>query len=152
MSVLIFGLLGSVSPEDGRTRADEVRNGAFSTIAFVLGALTSCLSGYLGMKIATYANARTAVEARRGIAPAFMTGAFALRALGPRRMLWARACRGGPSLTKLLPGAFGAPLARRISCFAPRRCVAAVAARPHRRRLCCLVPASHNAQRSAPAP
>jgi hypothetical protein len=73
MSVVIFTLLGSVTPEDGRTRADEVRNGLFSTVAFILGASTSCLSGYLGMKIATYANARTALEARRGIAPAFMT-------------------------------------------------------------------------------
>ena len=72
MSVLIFTLLGAIPPEDGRTRADEVRNGLFSMIAFILGAGTSCLSGYLGMKIATYANARTAVEARRGIAPAFM--------------------------------------------------------------------------------
>lgn len=74
MSVLIFALLGSIPPEDGRTRADEVRQGLFSMIAFILGALTSCLSGYLGMKIATYANGRTAVEARRGIAPAFMCG------------------------------------------------------------------------------
>jgi H+-translocating diphosphatase len=75
MSVLIFTLLSLVSPEAPRTRGDEVRNGLFSTVAFLLGALTSCLCGYLGMKIATYANARTAVEARRGIAPAFMTGA-----------------------------------------------------------------------------
>ena len=74
MSVLIFTLLGSISPEGDRTRADEVRNGLFSMIAFILGAATSCLSGYLGMKIATYANGRTAVEARRGIAPAFMCG------------------------------------------------------------------------------
>jgi hypothetical protein len=74
MSVLIFSLLGSIAPEAPRTRQDELKNGLFSTIAFVLGALTSCLSGYLGMKIATYANARTALEARRGIAPAFMCG------------------------------------------------------------------------------
>eukprot|EP00775_Hariotina_reticulata_P003821 gene3821-4079_t len=72
MALLIFALLGSVTPEGDRTRADEVRNGLFSTIAFLLGAITSILSGYLGMKIATYANARTAVEARKGIAPAFM--------------------------------------------------------------------------------
>lgn len=76
MAVLIFALLGSVAPEGSRTRADEVRNGMFSTIAFVLGACTSILSGFVGMKIATYANARTAVEARKGIAPAFMCGAL----------------------------------------------------------------------------
>jgi inorganic pyrophosphatase len=74
MAVLIFALLGSIAPENGRTRADEVRNGLFSTIAFLLGAATSILSGYVGMKIATYANARTALQARKGIAPAFMCG------------------------------------------------------------------------------
>ena len=45
---------------------------SFSTIAFIVGGATSILSGYLGMSIATYANARTALEARRGVAPAFM--------------------------------------------------------------------------------
>lgn len=80
MAVLIFALLGSITPEDGRTRADEVRNGLFSTVAFLLGAVTSIVSGYVGMKIATYANARTALEARKGIAPAFMCGG--LRCVG----------------------------------------------------------------------
>lgn len=72
MSVVICTLLSIVKPEDGRERSDELRNGIFSTVAFVLGASTSIVSGYLGMKIATFANARTAVEARKGIAPAFM--------------------------------------------------------------------------------
>eukprot|EP00798_Chlamydomonas_sp_ICE-L_P021208 gene21208-28116_t len=72
MSIVICTLLSLVTPEDGRTVEDERRNGIFSTIAFLLGALTSCLSGYLGMMIATFANARTALEARKGIAPAFM--------------------------------------------------------------------------------
>jgi len=43
-----------------------------SVVSFLLGAATSIMSGYLGMKIATYANARTALEARKGVAPAFM--------------------------------------------------------------------------------
>ncbi|GJW16139.1 pyrophosphate-energized vacuolar membrane proton pump-like protein [Tanacetum coccineum] len=43
----------------------------FSTIAFVLGAITSIVSGFLGMKIATYANARTTLEARKGVGKAF---------------------------------------------------------------------------------
>lgn len=72
MSVAIFGLLSTVAPEEGRTKDDETRNGIFSTIAFIVGGGTSLLSGWLGMTIATYANARTAVEARKGVAPAFM--------------------------------------------------------------------------------
>lgn len=72
MSVIIFGLLSSITPEEGKSRTDEVRNAAFSTVSFILGATTSILSGFLGMRIATYANGRTAIEARKGIAPAFM--------------------------------------------------------------------------------
>lgn len=44
-------------------------------MAFLLGGTTSILSGWLGMRIATYANARTALEARKGIAAAFSVGA-----------------------------------------------------------------------------
>ena len=86
MSVVIFSLLSIVTPEEGRTRNDEVRNGIFSTVAFALGGATSILSGYLGMQIATYANARTAVEARKGIAPAFMCGEY-VRCCRPKRDL-----------------------------------------------------------------
>jgi inorganic pyrophosphatase len=74
MSIAIFSLLSIVKPEGTRTKDDEVRNGLFSTIAFIVGATTSIVSGYLGMAIATYANARTAIEARKGIAPAFQVG------------------------------------------------------------------------------
>ncbi len=74
MSIVIFSLLSIVKPEGSRTAHDELQNGIFSTIAFIVGALTSVLSGYLGMVIATYANARTTVEARKGIAPAFAVG------------------------------------------------------------------------------
>ncbi|KAK4778442.1 hypothetical protein SAY86_005970 [Trapa natans] len=49
-----------------------VANAAFSTLAFLLGALTSILSGFLGMKIATYANARTTLEARKSVGMAFV--------------------------------------------------------------------------------
>jgi inorganic pyrophosphatase len=79
-SIVIFVLLGSEDgfngtwEEDasGILRAPSLYNGVFSTLAFVVGAVTSILSGYLGMSIATYANARTALEARKGVAPAFM--------------------------------------------------------------------------------
>ena len=82
MSVIIFVLLSSqdgfsrdwIVDDRGHRTAPAIYNGAFSTIAFLLGAVTSILSGYLGMKIAVYANARTSLEARKGIAPAFMCG------------------------------------------------------------------------------
>lgn len=80
--MIIFVLLSSqdgfsrdwVVDDKGHRTAPGIYNGAFSTIAFLLGAVTSILSGYLGMKIAVYANARTSLEARKGIAPAFMCG------------------------------------------------------------------------------
>lgn len=79
-SIFIFVLLSSQDgfqtkwkkDAEGVLRAPAVYNGLFSTVAFVVGAATSILSGYLGMSIATYANARTALQARKGIAPAFM--------------------------------------------------------------------------------
>jgi len=35
----------------------------YTTIAFLTGAITSIVSGWIGMKIATYANTRTAYMA-----------------------------------------------------------------------------------------
>ena len=82
MSAIVFVLLGSennfsmkwTKDDNGVIVTPSFYNGLFSTIAFNLGALTSIASGYFGMKIATYANARVAVEARKGIAPAFEVG------------------------------------------------------------------------------
>ncbi|KAL1126745.1 hypothetical protein V6Z11_A13G131700 [Gossypium hirsutum] len=75
--VIIFLFLGSVKGfstksepctyNKGNTCKPALANAVFSTIAFLLGALTSVLSGFLGMKIATYANARTTLEARKGV-------------------------------------------------------------------------------------
>uniref|UniRef100_A0A8I6XBT0 H(+)-exporting diphosphatase n=1 Tax=Hordeum vulgare subsp. vulgare TaxID=112509 RepID=A0A8I6XBT0_HORVV len=45
----------------------------FSTASFLLGAITSLVSGFLGMKTATYANARMTQEARKGVGKAFIT-------------------------------------------------------------------------------
>ncbi|KAG8067242.1 hypothetical protein GUJ93_ZPchr0005g14671 [Zizania palustris] len=89
-ALVIFVSLGSVRrfstrPEPcaydpSRLCRPAVANAAFTTVAFLLGALTSVLSGYLGMRVATFANARTALEARRGgvgraFAVAFRSGA-----------------------------------------------------------------------------
>lgn len=43
----------------------------YTTVAFILGAVTSIISGYIGMKIATYSNSRTAYKAMSSLAEAF---------------------------------------------------------------------------------
>ncbi|KAI7754156.1 hypothetical protein M8C21_005102, partial [Ambrosia artemisiifolia] len=80
-AILIFLFLGSVkgfSTKSQKCTYDvtmtckpALATAAFSTIAFLLGAITSLISGFLGMKIATYANARTTLEARKGVGKAF---------------------------------------------------------------------------------
>lgn len=80
---IIFLFLGSVKGfstesepctySQGKLCKPALANAIFSTVAFLLGALTSVLSGFLGMKIATYANARTTLEARKGVGKAFIT-------------------------------------------------------------------------------
>ncbi|MDZ4785297.1 MAG: V-type H(+)-translocating pyrophosphatase [bacterium] len=49
----------------------EVNEGAFSAIAFLAGAATSCLCAFMGMKIATKGNVRTTVMARKSLNDAF---------------------------------------------------------------------------------
>ena len=62
-SVLIFFALN-----DPATPANE---GAYSAVAFILGAFTSSLCAFLGMKIATIGNVRTTVMAKKSISDAF---------------------------------------------------------------------------------
>ncbi|KAJ8528065.1 hypothetical protein K7X08_015516 [Anisodus acutangulus] len=81
-AILIFLFLGSVEGFSTKNQActyDSSRmckpalaTAVFSTISFLLGAVTSVISGFLGMKIATYANARTTLEARKGVGKAFI--------------------------------------------------------------------------------
>lgn len=81
-AILIFLFLGSVEGfstksqpctyDAQRTCKPALATAVFSTVAFVLGGVTSILSGFLGMKIATYANARTTLEARKGVGKAFI--------------------------------------------------------------------------------
>ncbi|RRT54860.1 hypothetical protein B296_00048855 [Ensete ventricosum] len=82
-AILIFLFLGSVEGFSTKSRPctyskDKIckpvlANAIFSTLSFLLGAFTSVVSGFLGMKIATYANARTTLEARKGVGKAFIT-------------------------------------------------------------------------------
>lgn len=81
-AILIFLFLGSVEGFSTSSRPctyDETKmckpalaTAIFSTVSFLLGAITSVVSGFLGMKIATYANARTTLEARKGVGKAFI--------------------------------------------------------------------------------
>ncbi|KAK6912251.1 Pyrophosphate-energised proton pump [Dillenia turbinata] len=82
-AILIFLFLGSVEGFSTKSRPctydtekmckPALATAIFSTASFLLGAVTSVLSGFLGMKIATYANARTTLEARKGVGKAFIT-------------------------------------------------------------------------------
>ncbi|RLN08387.1 pyrophosphate-energized vacuolar membrane proton pump-like [Panicum miliaceum] len=82
-AVVIFVFLGSVEGFSTRSHPctyskdkeckPALFNALFSTVSFLLGAITSVVSGFLGMKIATYANARTTLEARKGVGEAFIT-------------------------------------------------------------------------------
>ncbi|KAG2604550.1 hypothetical protein PVAP13_4NG071052 [Panicum virgatum] len=82
-AVVIFLFLGSVEGfstksqpctySEGKFCKPALFTALFSTASFLLGAITSLVSGFLGMKIATYANARTTLEARKGVGKAFIT-------------------------------------------------------------------------------
>ncbi|MCO5582304.1 hypothetical protein L7F22_036196, partial [Adiantum nelumboides] len=52
--------------------ASALITAAFTIVAFILGVVTSVLFGFFGMRIATYANARTTLEARKGVGKAFI--------------------------------------------------------------------------------
>ena len=67
-SCVIFVFLGA---QNGFSAA-SMSAAFYSTVAFLSGGVTSAVCGYLGMKIATYANARTALEARKGVCEAFV--------------------------------------------------------------------------------
>jgi len=80
MSVIIILLLGANG---------SWTNALFSMFSFQIGAVTSILAGYIGMRIAVKANTRTAFNATKGILPAFETAfragavmGFCLQALG----------------------------------------------------------------------
>lgn len=87
----VFGIIVLVTIGAGLSR-DGVGNygdGAMTMIAFFVGALTSIASGFIGMKIAVFANGRVAKAAVGGIGRAFLVAfkagsvmGFALVSLG----------------------------------------------------------------------
>eukprot|EP01006_Ploeotia_vitrea_P040901 TRINITY_DN66469_c9_g7_i2.p1 TRINITY_DN66469_c9_g7~~TRINITY_DN66469_c9_g7_i2.p1 ORF type:complete len:874 (+),score=399.67 TRINITY_DN66469_c9_g7_i2:537-3158(+) len=71
-SLLIVVLLGQLG-DDGAGGLSSWRRAVYTSIAFVLGSVTSLVCGFVGMRIAVFANSRTAVQARHGFGPAFAT-------------------------------------------------------------------------------
>jgi H(+)-translocating pyrophosphatase len=83
----------------------EVREGVYSAVAFVVGAITSILAGFIGMRTATAGNVRTAVSARESLEKGFVTAinagavmGFGLSGLAVLGMLACYLC-----LQKILP-------------------------------------------------
>lgn len=63
----------SIMMSGGETSSSSnVLRALLSCVAFMNGAATSALCGYVGMKIATFSNARTALEARKSVCAAFV--------------------------------------------------------------------------------
>ena len=55
-AVVIFALI---------SWSQDTTMGALTTISFILGALTSVASGYIGMRVAVYSNVRTTINAQK---------------------------------------------------------------------------------------
>lgn len=77
--IAIFAAAIAVLIDDPQT---TFRDGVYSSLAFLLGAGTSILSGYIGMLTATAGNVRTAVAARESLAKGFSTAIHAGAVMG----------------------------------------------------------------------
>lgn len=64
--ILVFSILLYLTAEP----ADV--NFPYTTVSFIIGGLTSILSGYIGMKIAVYTNVRTTKECSIDISNGFV--------------------------------------------------------------------------------
>lgn len=69
--IVVFALVIGVLIDDPNT--PNLREGTYSAIAFIVGAVTSILAGFIGMRTATAGNVRTAVSARESLEKGFMT-------------------------------------------------------------------------------
>lgn len=91
---VLFGIvlffMSSAGFDDEQDAASKWLSGFFTTVAFMLGAFTSMLSGWIGMRVAVFSNARTTIMAQEkewapGFNTAFRAGGvmgFALTSLG----------------------------------------------------------------------
>ncbi len=60
----------------------EPRNGLIMAIAFILGALSSAIAGFMGMRVAVEANVRTATASKKSLSSAFKLSFYAGSVLG----------------------------------------------------------------------
>ena len=67
--MVAFAAIIAVLIDDSHT--PDIREGIYTAIAFLFGAVISIASGYIGMKVATQGNARTTVAAKKDISSAF---------------------------------------------------------------------------------
>jgi len=61
--VVVFGILVFVTVSHTGPGEWDMKQGTLTAFSFVVGAITSMLSGYLGMMVAVYSNARTTISA-----------------------------------------------------------------------------------------
>ena len=76
--IAVFGLIVFLLVGSGGTWTQ----GAFSFVSFAVGGTTSIVSGYIGMRVAVYANVRTTVSAQRSWTAAFNTAFSAGAVMG----------------------------------------------------------------------
>lgn len=62
---VIFGLVSWGATRSLDSTSEGLIQGALTTVAFLLGAFTSMLSGWIGMKVAVYSNVRTTIAAQK---------------------------------------------------------------------------------------
>ena len=78
--IIAFAILIAATIDDVNTT--DVREGLYSSVAFVVGAVTSILAGFIGMRTATAGNVRTAVSARESLEKGFATAINAGAVMG----------------------------------------------------------------------
>ncbi|NLC67617.1 MAG: sodium-translocating pyrophosphatase [Clostridiaceae bacterium] len=71
--VVVFVLILLFLPQPIWTNDEPLRN-VLTAISYILGSVLSALAGKIGIKVATIANVKAAVAAKKGIAPAFSVG------------------------------------------------------------------------------
>lgn len=78
--IVVFAAVIALLIDDPATL--DVNEGRYSAVAFVVGAVTSILAGFIGMRTATAGNVRTAVSARESLEKGFVTAINAGAVMG----------------------------------------------------------------------